>query len=103
MKRITICGKDEIIDDIKATAHKLQMSASRYMIHLHAMKQGKIYHGEVRGSNVARETGEIDKSLIKKRKKSIQDIRDEADEKLHLSTRFSGGIPKNKDRIKGKK
>ena len=55
MKSIKVYAKDEIIDDIKATAHKLQMSASRYMILFHIMKQEEKYPGEIRGSNVAKE------------------------------------------------
>ena len=101
MKRITICGKDEIIDDIKATAHKLQMSASRYMIQLHAFQQSNKYPGKVRGSNVARETVEIDKSIIKKGKKTIQELRNEVDEEVQS---WAGGFSKDKQlRTKGKK
>ena len=99
MKSIKVCAADEIIDDIKATAKKVGMSASRYMIQLHAMKQGKAYPGEVRGSNVARETIAPDKRFLVKAsdmepKKTIQDIRDAVDEKVQSMTGFSGPQPK---------
>ena len=99
MKSITVYGSDEIIDDIKNTAWKLKMSASRYMIQLHAMKQEKAYPGEVRGSNVAGETITPDKRLLMKAtdakpKKTIQEIRDEVDKKVQSMTGRSGSYSK---------
>lgn len=90
MKSITVYGADEIIDDIKNTAWKLKMSASRYLIMFHIMQQEKKYPDKVRGSAVARETVEPSK------KKTIQDIRNEVDEKVQSMTGFSGPQPKTK-------
>ena len=60
MKSITVYGSDEIIDDIKATAHKLQTSASRYLLFFHIVQQENKYPGKVRGSQVS---GEIAKDF----------------------------------------
>lgn len=55
MKSIKVYASDEIIEDIKATAKKLGMSASRYLIQFHVMEQEKKHPGAVRGSRVVLE------------------------------------------------
>lgn len=105
MKRITICGPDKIIEDIKETAWKLRMSVSRYMINLHAMQQAEKYPDAVRGSNVARETFTPGREALKtaeerhstrKPKKTIPEAFKELESAAGVQsmTGFSGPQPK---------
>ena len=55
MKSIKVYASDEIIDDIKATAKKLVVSASRYLVNYHVMKQEKVHPGKERGTGVSLE------------------------------------------------
>ena len=87
MKSIKVYAADEIIDDIKATAQKVDMSASGYLVGLHLGSvvnpafDDRFDHLSVRNHSKV--------GMAAKSKKTIQDIRDEVDEKARrMRTKF---------------
>ena len=94
MRSIKVYGADEIIDDIKKTAQKLGLSASRYLINFHIMEQENKYPDADRGSRVSLE---VVKSPSPK--KTIQERIESGNLKIkpvQSLTGWSGGYSKNK-------